>query len=117
MCLQIHRHVADFVEEESAAIGVLDLPLGPGESACKSALLLAEQFRRDEVGGYCSTIDRNEAAGVSLRLLMNGAGCQFLAGAALAGDEDGFIGLGVTAEHISNLPHRFTVAYDVGPVL
>ena len=50
MCLQIHRHVADFVEEESATIGVFDLPFGPGESTCESALLIAEQLRRDEVG-------------------------------------------------------------------
>ncbi len=44
---------------------------------------------------------------------MNGASRQFLAGAALAGDQHRFIGSGEPADHLRRLPHRGTLTDDV----
>jgi hypothetical protein len=47
--LQRHRQVADFVEEEGAAVRQLDLALGLLGGAGEGALLVAEQFALEQV--------------------------------------------------------------------
>ena len=48
MALQIHRHVANLIEEQRAAIGMLDLPLCPGGGAGERAFFVAEQLGGNE---------------------------------------------------------------------
>ncbi len=42
--LQVERHVADFIEEERAAIGLLEAPATHGLRARERTALVAEEF-------------------------------------------------------------------------
>ncbi len=88
-------HVADFVEEECAAVGVLEdaraLLVGAGEGtltwpkswSSRRVSLLAGAVEGDVAGG-----------GAVAELVWTARAISFLAGAALAGDEDGDVGGG-----------------------
>src|SRR5207244_5825946 len=47
--LGVERHVADFVEEQRAAVRGLELPLPPGDRARECAPLVAEELALDEL--------------------------------------------------------------------
>ncbi|EJT82747.1 hypothetical protein PPS11_43713 [Pseudomonas putida S11] len=53
----------------------------------KAPFFMAEQFRLDQVLGDCPAVDGNERLLAALRLAMQGAGHQFLAGAAFTTDQ------------------------------
>src|SRR5262249_4044848 len=53
-------HLADFVEEERAAIGELELPLALGVSAGVGALLVPEELRFQQGLGNRAAVDRDE---------------------------------------------------------
>ena len=80
------RHVADFVEEQRAAVALLELAdaaaVGPGEGA----LLVAEQLALQQGLRDGGAVDGQERPGGAAAVLVEGAGDQFLARAALAGD-------------------------------
>ena len=85
--LQRQRHVADLVEEQGAAVGLLEAaevaPLRAGERAGLVAEQLAfQQFGRDRRG-----VERDERLCGARRFAVQRARDQFLAGAGLAGDQ------------------------------
>ena len=87
--LQGQRHVADLVEEQRAAVGLLDAADGAllaraGERAAD----VAEEFGFDQVLGDRRAIDRDEGAVGARSAVVAGAREQFLAGAGLALDQD-----------------------------
>ncbi len=47
--LQLRRHVADFVEEQRAAVGLLEAAAAQRVGAGEGALLVAEQFGLEQV--------------------------------------------------------------------
>ena len=83
------RHVADFVEEEGAAVALLELadPLAVG--AGEGALLVAEQLAFQQGLGNGGAVDGQERPGGPAAVLVDGPGDQLLAGAALAQDQHG----------------------------
>ena len=57
------RHVADLVEEEGAAVGLLEAaPVAPLVRAGEGALLVAEQLALEERLGQRGAVDRHEGA-------------------------------------------------------
>src|SRR3546814_2991743 len=85
--LHVEAHVADFVEEERAALARLEMadPArgGPGERA----FFLAEKFGFDEVGGDGAAIDRRQDLAGADDFVVDGAGAEFLARARRGPDE------------------------------
>ena len=58
--LRRQRHLADFVEEDRTAIGLLENAAGPGAGVGKGALLVSEEFVFQQILGNCAAIERAE---------------------------------------------------------
>ena len=67
--LQAGVHLADFVEQQGAAVGLLELADAAGDGAGEGALLVAEQFGFQQVLGDGGAVDGDE------RLVARGATC------------------------------------------
>ena len=80
-------HVADFVEEQRAAVGLLEpadaLLVGAGEGA----LLVSEQLRFEQVLLQRGAVHLDEVARRAQRVVMDRAGDQLLAGPRFAADQ------------------------------
>src|SRR6202008_2760426 len=79
--------IADFVEENRAAVGGFESPQTSLKRARERALLVAKEFRRDERGWDGRAVHSNERAIGTMRLLVNGSCDQFLATAGFTGDQ------------------------------
>ena len=104
--LRLHRHVADLVEKQRAAFGLFEAPGGALVGAGEGALLVAEQFALDEVARNRRHVDGDERAFLALAVIVQRAGHQLLAGAGLAGDQHGEVGLHQPRERAIDLLHR-----------
>src|SRR5690554_3258570 len=58
--LGLGGHIANFIQEQRAAVGLLKASLATGHRAGKGAFLMAEQFRLDQITGDCRHIKRNK---------------------------------------------------------
>ncbi len=90
--LRLGAHVADFVEEDRAAVGLLelaDLLLG---RAGERSLLVAEQLRLDQLLGNRRAVHLDEALAAAQAVAMDRPRDQLLADAALALDQHGRVG-------------------------
>ncbi len=96
--LQTHRHVADLIEQQRAAVGRLEQAAVLANRAGEGALHVAEQFAFQQVLGHGAAIDRDERPIAARAGLVNRARQQLFAGAAFAGDHDAGIGAG---DHVS----------------
>ena len=111
--LQVESELADFVEEERAFAGGANetelVAVGAGEGAAPMAKEVAlEQVPRD--GG---AVERDERLAAAVGEVVDGAGENFLPGAALAGDEDVDFRFGDAPGVVHQLAH---VAADYGVV-
>jgi hypothetical protein len=106
------RHVADLVEEQGAAVGLLEpadaAALRPGEGA----LLVAEQLALQQRLGDGGTVEGQERRPGPRAVLVDGARHQLLARAALAGDEHRESLVGDSADGFVHLLHVRTGADD-----
>ena len=105
-CLKRCRHVADLIQKQRAAVGLLEAAQASPFSPCKGPALVSEQFRFQQLGGDGRCIQRDERLVGPGRILMQRPGHQFLAGAGLTGDENRHAGTGQTADRTENLLHR-----------
>ena len=106
------RHVADLVEEEGAAVALLELADAAAVSAGEGALLVAEQLALQQVlrdGGAVEGQERSLSAGA---VLVDGAGDKLLAGATLPGDQHGKGLVGDTADGLVRFLHPRAAADD-----
>ena len=85
------RQVGDLVEEQRAAVGVLELA-APAPHAGGGAVLDAEQLGLEQRLDERGAVDRHERPGAARAQLVDLPGDQFLARAALALDEHGEVG-------------------------
>ena len=86
--LRLQAHVADFVEEERAAVGLLELSVFVGGCAREGSAPMSKQFALDHVFGNGRAIHFHEHCVFAQTLSVNGACDEFLAGAAFAEDEN-----------------------------
>ena len=91
--LDRRRHLADFVEEQHAAVGLLDASRLGADRAGERAALVAEQLRLEELIGQRRAVDRDERPVAAARAVVDEARDDFLAGARLAGEEHRRLGL------------------------
>ena len=83
-----HRHVADLVEEERAAVGVLE-PADPvAVRTGEGPLDVAEELALQHVLPQLGAVERDERLVLAGAVDVQGLGDQLLARAALAGDQD-----------------------------
>ena len=66
-------HIADLVEEESAALGLLEFSDVASGRAGESTFFVAEEFGLDQFGGNGGAIECDEGVFVARRFLVNGA--------------------------------------------
>ena len=90
--LQLQRQFADFVDEQRAGRRRLEFARGGLVGAGESALLVAKQFVFDQRLGQRRAVDLDEGPRPPGAVVVDGAGEELLARAALAGDEDRGVG-------------------------
>lgn len=112
--LELGGHGTDFVEEEGAAVSVVEEAVLVGDSAGEGALTMAEEFGFEEVFGEGGAIDGDEGGVVAAGIVVEGSGDEFLAGAAFAEDEDGGVGIGDAFDHAEDVLHALAGADDLG---
>ena len=115
--LRGRAELADLVEEQGAAVGLLELALAPGLRAGERPALVAEQLGLDQGLGQRRAVDPNERLPRPRRVVMQRVGDQLLAGAALAPDHDGGIGAHDLRHLVVHPAHRPAVADDVGQLV
>src|SRR5437868_6937778 len=82
-------HVADLVEEEGAAVALLELADAAAVGAGEGALLVAEQLALQQVLRDGRAVEGQERRLGPWAVLVDGAGDDLLAGAALPRDQHG----------------------------
>jgi hypothetical protein len=85
--LQRRRHVADFVEEQRAAIGLFEAAAPQLVRACERALLVAEQLGFEQLGRDRRCVECDEWLGGARTVFVQCARHQFLARTRLARDQ------------------------------
>src|SRR5579872_4488407 len=83
------RHLADLVEEQSAAFGLLKAAGRALHGARERAFLVAEQLTLNQSLGQGGRVDRNERPVTARAALMNFPGNQLLPRATLSTDQHG----------------------------
>ncbi len=111
--LRLERDVADFVEEDAPLVGEIEHPLLGIDGAGEGALDVAEQRRLEEIRRKISGVDRDERSIRSRRVRVDRARDEFLAGPALALDENRRAARCRLDDQIEDLPHLRALADDV----
>ena len=110
--LQFRRHVADFIEEQRAALGLLEAAAAHRLGAGESAALVTEQFRFEQVPRHRRGVDRDKGFRCTAGVAMQRQRHQFLAGARLTGNQHGGVGLRQPADGAKYLLHRGCLPED-----
>src|SRR5262245_7322526 len=103
--LRVEWQLAHLVEEQRAAVGLLELADALVDGARERAPLMAEQNALDQVLGDGAAVDGDEGLCLALALALDGARDQLLADAALALDQHGDIGGGGAATKSDRTGH------------
>ena len=82
--LRVHRHVADLVQKQRPAFGLLETPGGTVLRAGKRALLVAEQLGLDQIARNGGHVDGDKWPGLAFAELMQSVGNELLSGAGFA---------------------------------
>ena len=104
--LHPQRHLADFVEEDAAAVGHLELALLVSIGTGEAALHVTEELGLQQRFGQTGAVDGNHVARGPCAPLVDGVRHKLLADAALAGNEDLRIGPGDTLDLLRQLANR-----------
>ena len=91
--LHRRRHLADLVEEQHAAGGLLDAARLGRDGAGERAALVAEELRFEQLVGQRRAVDGDERAVAAPRGVVDEPRDDFLAGARLAGEQHRRLGL------------------------
>ena len=102
--LQAHRHVADLVEQQRAAVRGLEQALVRAVGARERAFDVAEQLGLEQVLGHRAAVDRDERLVLARARAVNRAREQLLAGARFARDQHARVGV---RDHARLLQARF----------
>src|SRR3546814_4237655 len=102
--LHVGRHIADFVEEDRAAVGRLEPALAGLERTGERALFMTEQLRFQKLARNGPAVDGDEARAPSRRRFVKAACDHFLAASGRAGRSE---------EHTSELQSLMRISYAV----
>ena len=112
MAWVLQRHVADFVQEQRAAIGLLQLADLVFQRAGEAALAMAEQLAFDQLFGNRRAVHFDEGLAGARAGGVNRVRDQFLAGAALAENQHAAVGGGHQRQLLAQRFHRHALADD-----
>ncbi len=115
--LRLHRHVADFVEEDRAAVGHLEQALLAADRAGEGALDVAEEGGLQQVARHGAGVDRHKGAVLARRVGVNRLCDQLLAGAAFALQQDGGARGRDLRHQVEGAQHQLAFADDVFKVV
>ena len=115
--LQPHVHFRNFVQQQGAAGGFLELSDASRDRAGKRALLMAEQFGFQQMLGDRRAIDADERLLGAIGAGMDVARHHLLAGAGFAGDHDGGVGAGDLLRQFDHLGHGFVAVDQVAGIV
>src|SRR5205085_1698891 len=107
--LQRRLHLADFVEQKSSAVGLLELPDAGICRACEGAALVPEELALEELSGKCCAIHLDERAVAARGSLVNRAADQLFSHAALAANQDADVAVGYLLNHGRDAAHLLAV--------
>src|SRR5690554_2566328 len=110
--LGVGGHIADFVQKQGAAVGLLKTALAGGAGAGEGAFFVAEQFRFNQVFGNGGHVQGDERVVGPGAVVVQGLGHQFFTGATLAVDQYGNVGVGEPADGAKDLLHGGRFADD-----
>ncbi|KAG9613773.1 hypothetical protein KCV01_g966, partial [Aureobasidium melanogenum] len=108
--LQAHRHVADLIEEQRAALGLLEAADMPACRAGKGARLVAKQFAFQQLSRNRGGVQRHIRLAATCAFLMQRTGHQFLARPRLAGDQHVEVAGRHAPDQAKHLAHRRALA-------
>lgn len=111
--LQGQIHVADFVEEQRAAIGLQGRAIAFGRRAGERALHMAENLAFQQILGDGSAVEGDEWTFCPARQQMEGFGANFLARTAFAGHEYSGIGGSSALDDAVNRLHGLRPANEI----
>ena len=106
-------HVADLVEEERAAFGLLELALVLLDGRSESALFMAEEFALDEFARNGGAVNFHERGAGARALVVQAPGDQFLAGAVGAHDQHAGVGGGHAVHDFLDMLDGGGIAHDL----
>jgi len=112
--LKVGRHVADLVQEQRSAFGLLEAPAPHRLRAGERAALVAEELRLEQVLGHCRGVDRDEGFRRARAVAMQRARHQLLSGARFARDQHRRRGLRKPADGTEHFLHRLRLPQDLG---
>ena len=98
-------HVGDFIKENRAAVGLLDASGFLPDRAGERAFFVAEQFAFEQRFGNRGAVDAGVIRLAPLAQMVQRAGDELLAGAALAENQNARIGLRDGLDQFSQFPH------------
>src|SRR5581483_5474982 len=108
--LEFERNVADFVEEQGAAVGEFEPSEFTGHRAGEGAPLVAKEFAFDKAHGNGAAVHLDEGPALRGTETMEGTGHQFFSGARLAFDEDRRAGGSDNLHLLEKVGDRWTAA-------
>ncbi|VVE50226.1 hypothetical protein PEP31012_04666 [Pandoraea eparura] len=103
--LQIERHVADFIEEQRAALGLLEAPASRGLRAGERAALVAKKFGFQQILRNRRRVQGDEGPGGTRRMTVQCPRDQLLARPRFAGDEHRGARMRETADRAEHVLH------------
>ena len=112
--LRLQWHVADLIEKQRAALGLLKAPLAQGGGAGEGAALVAKQFRFDQVARNGGHVQRNKGPVAAWAVAVQRLGHQLFAGARCAVDEHRDVRLRQAANGAKHLLHGRCLANQPG---
>jgi len=117
--LDLHRegHVADLVEEQGAGLGHLEPPAAGADGPGERPLLVSEELTLQELGGDRPAVEGHEGLVAARGLVVDVARHHLLAGAGLAEDQDGRVGVRHLLDHPPHPPHRRAGAHQAAEEL
>src|SRR5262245_3029181 len=111
--LEVRRHLADFIQQQRAALGHLEEAFLVHRRAGERAFLVAKQLGLDEILWNGGAVDLDERALRALAVVVDGVGDQLLAGAVLALNEDVCLARRHAFNQLEELLHLLALADHV----
>ena len=112
--LQIKGHVADFIEKQGAAVGLLEAAPAHALRPRESAALMAKEFGLEQVLGNGSGVDGYKRPLGARRMFVQRTRYQLLARARLPRDHDRDIALAQAPDGAENILHGRRLAKHLG---
>src|SRR5262249_20341598 len=112
LALHVEWQIANFIEEQGAAVRQFETPYSHTDCACERALLVSEEFAFDQAGRQGCTVHSDEGTRSPAAVRVCRACEELLAGAGLAEEEHDTIQRRDLCETLERVSHDGALAHD-----